>query len=70
MPLALASRSAGFEVRPRSKPIIEAGPPTPVTNASTTSRPRGALPGQDRTTVHTVTMEPTMVSTAVERCHG
>ena len=70
IPLALASRSSGLEVRPTSKPIIEAGPPTPTTRASTTSSHTGAGPGQASTTVHTATMVETMVSTIVERCHG
>ncbi len=70
IPVAVASRGAGLEVRPTSKPITEAGPPTPVTSTSTTSTGSGASPGQTSTTVQTVTMAPTMPSTIVERCHG
>ena len=70
IPLALASRSAGLDVRARSKPIIEAGPPIPITWVSTTSSQNGAGPGQARTAVHTATIVQTMVSTVVERCQG
>ena len=70
IPLALASRSAGFEVRPRSKPIIDAGPPTPVTTTSTTSSHSGAGPGHASTAVQTSTIDHTITSTTVERCHG
>ena len=70
MPLALASRSAGLEVRPRSNPIIDAGPPIPMTTMSTTSSQSGAGPGQASTAVQTTTIDQTMVSTVVERCHG
>ena len=70
IPVALARRCEGFDVRPRSKPIIDAGPPTPVTTTSTTSSHSGALPCQVRTTVQTTTIALTIESTSVERCHG
>ncbi len=70
MPLALANRSGGLEVRPTSNPIIEAGPPTPTTSTSTTSSGVGAWPGHARTAVHVTTMAETMVRTIVDRCHG
>jgi len=42
MPLALASRSGGLKVRATSKPIMDAGPPSPTTSASAASSGSGA----------------------------
>ena len=70
IPVALASRSAGLEVRARSKPIIEAGPPAPMTWVRTASSHSGALPGQTSTAVQVATIDHTITSTIDERCQG
>src|SRR3954471_23915562 len=70
MPVALAIRSDGLDVRPRSKPIIEAGPPIPTITTSSTRSHSGAGPRQVSTTVQITTIDDTMLSTNVDRCHG
>src|SRR3954463_12870724 len=54
MPLAVPSRDTGANVRARSKPIIDPGPPRPVVTTSVQSSHSGASPGQSRVTVQAV----------------
>jgi hypothetical protein len=66
-PFARPIVSSGWNVRARSKPTIEAGPPAPVTQTSTTSSHSGARPGQSSTTVQTNAMAATTPNTMCER---
>src|SRR5690242_21290047 len=70
MPVALPSRVGGLNVRARSKPTSDPGPPTAVTTTSTTSSGSGARPGQSRTTAQTVMIAKTTPRMSVDRENG
>ena len=70
MPLVLAIRSGGLDVRPTSKPIIEAGPPQPQATTSTTSSHSGASPGHASTAVQASAIAAIVPSATVDRCQG
>ena len=63
IPFALASRSAGFDVRREVEADHRRRSADPDDLVSTTSSQNGASPGQTSTTVHTATIDQTMVST-------
>ena len=69
-PLALPCRSAGFQVRAKSKPIIEPGPLVPRTTTSTTSSHSGARPGHSSTTLHVLAVRTRIEKTSTERRSG
>ncbi len=70
MPEALPMRVGGLNVRARSKPIIEPGPPMAMSTTRTTSIHSGARPGQSSTTVQAAIAAATIHSTSVLRENG
>ena len=53
MPDAVPSVARGLNVRAKSNPTIDPGPPTEMTTTRTTSSHSGARPGSASTTVQT-----------------
>src|SRR5664280_696743 len=70
MPVAVPSRLAGLNVRAKSKPIIDPGPPQASARTRTTITHQGQCPGQASTSVQAATFRPTTVSTSHDRRSG
>src|SRR5262245_47536263 len=66
-PLARPDASFGMNVRARSKPTIDAGPPVAIRQTSTTSIHIGAGVDRARTTAHQNAIAATIASTNHER---
>ena len=70
IPVAVPARDAGLEVRPTSKPIIDAGPPIPQTTTKSTRSANGAPPGHASTAVLVAAIPASTANTSVDLCHG
>src|SRR5665648_1219616 len=70
IPLALPRRVGGLNVRARSNPTIEPGPPTARTTTRTTRIHIGARPGQRSTTAQVAMIALTIHRTRVDREYG
>ena len=66
-PLARPEASSGVNVRARSNPIMDAGPPDAVRQTSTTSSHSGDGSDRASTAVHAITIPATTLSTITER---
>src|SRR5665648_605772 len=69
-PVDVPSRSAGLNVRAKSKPMADAGPLMPSTTTSTTSSHSGLRPGCSRTAAQAIAVATAIVSTIHERRSG